>query len=269
MLFLRIDDTHLSLLAYSQDARLQSEEGKVAAYPFEHRILRPSTSFETNLQDLRSAHPEFQLPQQMEVVVVSPITIVPLAEFEEEQSVELYHYTLLGDNEPRSARRVHYDLLPAANAVILFSIKEELCHAIETIFGEVHYVSSFTSWVKRFSSKVNTHQRRRAYLHCAEQQIDIAIYEGHHLLILNSYEVNTAADAAYYTLNVAQNLGLDLQQIPISLFGLEQQRDAIEEQISRYVRNVGVVRLSAEFNRHPITLLPNIPFDLATQILNQ
>lgn len=269
MLFLRIDDTHLSLLAYPQGLHLQSEEGKAAAYSFEHKALRPSMSLEANFQELRSAHPEFQVPQQVEVVVASPITVVPLAEFEEEQSVELYHYTILGDNESRSTRRIHYDLLPSANAVILFSIKEEVCRAIETVFGEVHYVSSFTSWVKRFSSKINVHQRRRVYLHCAEQQVDIAIYEGHHLLMLNSYEVNAPADAAYYTLNVAQSLGLDLQQTPISLCGMEEQRDAIEEQLRRYVRNVGVIRLSAEFNRHAIAQLPNMPFDLATQILNQ
>lgn len=269
MLFLRIDDTHLSLLAYSPDNRALTEEGKAVAYPFEHKVLRPSATLEANLLSLRSAYPEFQVPQQVEVMVSSPITVVPLAEFEEDQSVELYHYTILGDNESRSARRIHYDLLPASNAVILFSIKEEVCRAIESVFGEVHYVSSFTSWVKRFSNKVNVNQRRRVYLHCKEQEVDIAIYEGHHLLMLNSYEVNAPADAAYFTLNVAQSLGLDLQQTPISLFGLEEQRDAIEEQLSRYVRNVGVIRLSAEFNRHPIPQLPNIPFDLATQILNQ
>lgn len=270
MLFLRLDDSHLTLFYKRPGEKTEFSEELSERFPFEHRKLRPSTSLEMNLREIRASHIEFQEKQRMEVLVTSPVTLVPISEFEEEMCEDFYHFSVVGERREHVALRVFYDMLPFSNAVLIFALEENVCQAIEDEFGEeVHYVSALTNVLKSFSEKIHPQHRRRVYLHCCDARLDVIVYEGYQLLLLNSFEIRGHSDVTYYALNVAQNLGLELTQTPFTLCGTEEKCQAVSGELERFVKNVGLLRASAVFNRHPLATIPNAPFDLVNHILTK
>lgn len=265
MRYLRIDDTHLTLVACTGSRQAPSPQAVVA---FEHRALSPTLSLEADLRDLCQAHKAFAEVQPTQIVVEGRVTLVPLSEFEEEACATLYRFCVTCDDELQPAMRVFYDLLPASNAVLLFALPEDTCRDIETVLGEVHYVSYLTAVLRRLSGK-GVAGKRRVYVYCRDQKVDICVFDGTRILVLNTFEVQSPTDVAYYTFNLAQSLGWEQEKQPFTLFGEEGKVQDVVKQLQLYVAEVGSLRLSAEYNRHPLTEIADMPFDLATQILHQ
>ena len=71
------------------------------------------------------------------VGVLSPATVLPLAEFEESTVETVYQFVFDGRRAPKTPRRVFYDLLPSSNGVLLFGVEERICTEIEQELGEV------------------------------------------------------------------------------------------------------------------------------------
>lgn len=265
MRYLRINDTHLTMMVYEGSP----ESGKSLNPLFEHRALRPPHGFEANLRELCGVHEAFSQAQPTQVIVESLVTLVPLSEFEEEACDTLYRFCVTGEDELQPAMRVFYDLLPASNAALLFALPEDTCHDIEAVLGEVHYVSYLTAILQRLSTKTSVSFKRRVYVYCHDQKVDICIFEGTRILLLNTFEVQSPTDVAYYTFNLAQSLGLEKDKQPFIILGEEGKTQEIVKQLQLYVADVASLRLAAEYNRHPLTEIAIMPFDLATQILHQ
>lgn len=270
MLFLRLDESHLTLFASQEDGKVVFPEGMETPIPFEHRKLRPYATFEMNLREIHASHTEFQKKQKVEVLVTSLATLVPISAFEEELCEDYYYFSVVGEKSPRPILRVFYDTLPTSNAVSIFALEEDVCQVIEAEFEEeIHYVSALTATLRNFADNIHPQHRRRVYIHCRGRHLDVIVYEGHQLLLLNTFEVNTARDVTYYSLNVARSLGLDLAQTPFTSCGNETECEAVVAELGRFVKNVGLLRNAAVFNRHPLAGLPDIPFDFVNHILTQ
>lgn len=72
MRYLRIDDTHLTLVACTGSRQAPSPQAVVA---FEHRALSPTLSLEADLCDLCQAHKAFAEVQPTQVVVEGRVTL--------------------------------------------------------------------------------------------------------------------------------------------------------------------------------------------------
>ncbi len=270
MLYLRIDDTHLSLLAYERSATIVSEASTSVLgeeFPFLHRPLHPSLPFARQLAQLRAAHPAFVREQAVRVVVSGTVTPVPIADFEEEMCSRYYDFCVGGDEGGSALRRVFYDSLPGFGAVLLFALPESMCQSIEHEFSEVHYVSASTALLRRIAHRHNPRHHHRIYVYLRGRKMEVAVFEEQNLLVLNAYDVQAATDVAYYCFGLSRGLGLDVQHTSFTLFGDEPLRSESAEQLRAYAPMVAARSLSTELNRHPLADVPDIPFDLPFQIL--
>lgn len=264
MFYLRLDENSLMLAAHHRSSQSESEGRTPVCL---QQALSPTLPLEQQLRQLRAGHPTFARSASMQVLVVGPSTLVPLAEFDEEQCENIYRFCVLGEEKSKSRLRVFYDLLPSSNLALLFALNEEKCQAIEAEFGEVYYVSHITAPLRHLSGKVNPMHRHRVYLHCRETAVDIAIFEDQRLLALNTFPTLTVKDAAYYTFALMQTLGLTPDATPIATYGCETVCEATTRELQKYAPQTGQLYAIAEHHRHPVAQIEGIPFDFATQII--
>lgn len=131
------------------------------------------------------------------VGVLSPATVLPLAEFEESTVETVYQFVFDGRRAPKTPRRVFYDMLPSSNGVLLFGVEERNCAEIEQELGEVHYFSPFSGLLQWMAGRKQTARQRRIFVHCRSTQIDVAYFEGHRIFAFNTFDVQTADDVLY------------------------------------------------------------------------
>ncbi len=260
-LYIRLSDTDIHFALYD------SHDSK--AFQFTTYHLRPQISLTMNL---RNALDNVALLRgyegRVDVLVNTPVTPVPLADFQEEDCATLYDYCFTEEER----HRVFYDTIPAANAVLLFGLGETVCHAIEDAFGDVRFSSSRTALLQHLATKAlgaSGTQRRRLFIYTHEGMIDIAVFDDTRLLMFNTYTVRTLTDVAYYTFYLARHLGFTPQTEPIYVAGEELLRTPVVEELQKYAKQVFAINPAADFNRHVAATTAGIPYDMTTHILNK
>ena len=76
--------------------------------------------------------------------------------------------------------------------------------------------------------------------------------------------VSRLKDKVYYILNVWKQLALDNKRDELHLIGDLPERDSLVTELRNFIRNVYIINPKAEYNRAPITEIPNLPYDLIT-----
>ena len=257
-LYLRLSDSRICFARY--------EMRQEPVFAFSPYRLRPQTSLTVNLREAVQSEPILHAPTNETLVLVSsPITPVPLAEFQEEDCDTIYNYCFPEDKP----RRVFYDIVPAANTVLMFSLDVQTCKNIEEIFENVRYISALTPVLRRFSTKGivgNTQKRLFVYRH--EKSIDIAVFEETRLIMVNSYPATNEMDAAYYVFNVAKQLGMDNKTAVFYVAGENTLRDHIVDTLRQFASHVYSINPTAEFNRHIISTTEGVPYDLMSLLID-
>ena len=226
--------------------------------------VNPTASLAVNLRTALDTLPpaDNTVTDAQVLVAASPVTLVPLAHFREEDCAALYGYCF-----PESQGcEVYYDVLPTANAVLLFALQRQLARTLEDTFGSVHYVSALTPLMRHFADK-SSQGGQRLYAYAAEGRLHLSVFEGGRLLMANSYRMQAPTDAAYYLLNMARRTGTDPQTATFYVAGSSDLRDAILGELRKYVRQVNAIHPAAEFNRHPVVRNKQVPYDLACFLL--
>lgn len=253
-----------------------------ADFGFRPYRLRPQTSLTANLREavrtvdlLGDARRE-----SAQLLVCGPSTLVPLTDFQEEDCVALYDACFPSQQK----RQVFYDIVSEANCVVLFALETATCRALEDIFPKVYYVSALTPVLRHFAAKgLGPQSQRRVFAYVHEAQATVVAYEGARLLGANTFDAPAAADAAYYTLNMARQLGAGVAPVAAGgagpsrrddcatfyVAGESAARDALFDELRHYAANVCRVLPAAEFNRNAVAATPEVPYDLVLGILGR
>lgn len=278
-LYARLSDHTLCLARYDTDVP--------TAFAFSTFRMNPKISLAANLREAGRNEELIQTPCRgsVQVVVSAPATFVPLAEFQEEDCENIYNLCFPGHER----RRVFYDVVAAANCVVLFSLKESVCRTLEDSFNDVNYVSSLTPLIRHFANKGQVKPgQKRFFLYVHEQTADLVAFESNRLLAVNSYNVASVVDVSYFVLNVAQQLGAevappaaqtddadaDLPAFNAELFtpffvaAEDNWRQTVCEELQNYAVNVRPIIPSAEYNRHIVASTAGVPYDLITLLLD-
>lgn len=255
-LYLRLSESELHLVRYEAGA-----EPHLYLTPYH---LRPQASLTVNLREATAALDILKAEtSKVRVVVTGAVTPVPLAEFQEEDCERIYNYCFAGDE---GAHRVFYDTVPSANAVLVFSLKESICRALDDRFGEVRYASAVTYVLDHFCRKASAGTPgRRVFVYAHDAQATVAVFEESRLVMVNSYEVQAESDVLYYVFGVAARLGIDLAQVPFFVAG--EGREQLVERMRAYAEKVYPVNPAGEFNRHPVALNGELPYDMMCLLL--
>lgn len=270
-LFLRLSSNALCMARYDAE---QPTEFACSLYR-----LAPQMSLAANLREAGRTQELMQAPLKgmVQVLVNTPTTYVPLAEFQEEDSESIYSFCYPAE----ARRRVFYDIVPSVNAVVLFSLRESTCRALEEYFDGVNYISTLTPVMRRFSTKgLGAQGQKREFVYVNEKRAHVFVFEDNRMLVANSFEVQGAVDAVYYVLNVAQQIGLRLAPAndegeaaagsecdAFFVAGDAFESKALANELRKYAVSVRELNASAEFNRHVVTTNPDVPYDLITMLL--
>ncbi len=225
----------------------------------------PTVSLAVNLRNALDTLPPAGTPATDAQVLVAtgPVTPVPLARFREEDCRNIYDYCF-----PDSAgHEIYYDIIPATNTVLVFSLHRQIARTLEDTFGAVHYVSGLTPVLRHFADK-GTATGKRLFAYTDMGRLHLSVFEAGRLLMVNSYRVQTPTDAAYYILNMARRTGVELTSDAVYVAGHRTERDNIATELRKYAPHVNPINPAAEFNRHPVTRSEQVPYDFACFLLN-
>ena len=258
MLTLRISPTTLSVACL--------EQGK--PFAFSPIPLQSHRSLIANLQEAVSTNPvlsERNLSAPTQVLVVGNVTPIPLADFQEEDCDAFYNYCF----KPTVPHRVFYDVVPSANLMLVFGLPEATCKAIEEALGEVHYVAAMTPVLKQFVQKSTQEPGVQLYIYMHEKIVDIVLLDNGRLLITNSYEVHSAADAAYYAFNIINHHGLKAQDTPIHIAGTPELRNPLIAELGKFASHTLPILPSIDFRHHEIASTEGMTYDLMAFLLGR
>lgn len=258
MLTLRISPTTLSAACL--------EQGK--PFAFAPIPLQSHRSLIANLQDAVSTNPVLRDRSETEttqVLVVGNVTPIPLADFQEEDCDAFYEYCF----KPSVAHRVFYDVLPSANLMLVFGLPESTCKAIEEALGEVHYVSALTPVLRQFVQKSTQSVGTQLYIYAHEKAVDMTLLDNGRMLIMNSYEVASAADAAYYAFNIINHHGLKAQDTHVHIAGSADLRNPLITELSKFAPQTLPILPSMDFMHHEISSTEGMTYDLITFLLGK
>ncbi len=228
--------------------------------------LRSRTSLTVNLKEAIDSEKIFRTPyHRVEVLAQSPATFVPLSDFQEEDCETIYNYCF----PHKQKRRVFYDTIPGANAVLLFSLDENTCQALESVFENVRYLSTQTPVMRHFSTRSTDKAHRVAYVYCHEQKVDIAVFEDYRLIIANTYQVYNTADVAYFIMSVARQTGLNPESDPLFVVEPKGTFTSIIDELQQFSTAVRVLSPAEEFKQHVVATTQGVPYDLMTLLIHK
>lgn len=203
----------------------------------------------------------------LHVVVNGAATIVPMADFAEEQCETHLQFVL---PQPKDAppRNAFYDVLPASNAVVIFGLDKKVCETIESLWGNAYFVSAQTGLLRRFAARQDQPHERRCFVHLRQHAVDVSCFEGNSLLAYNSFDAAHTADVVYYACQMATTLECSPSTTPFYLCGILEASKALAQTLKDFVTHIEVAITEEEFAHHPLTTIPQLPFEFLTHILS-
>lgn len=177
--------------------------------------------------------------QRATVLIDSPMMLVPILEFNEDEMATSYHYTITG----MEGNLVMHFEIPNLNAIAVFSINKDLKSVIDEHFTDVQYIPlAYPIW-----NNMHRHSfmgvRKKLYAYFHDKRMEVFSFDKNRFKFCNSFDVDNAHDAVYYILYVWQQLGYDAQHDEIHLSGKIPETQWLEEALHHYVQKVEVINI--------------------------
>ena len=199
------------------------------------------------------------------IYIDTPLLIVPIEEFKEEDAPILYHHAFTGHDSDAILYRVQ----PNLNVVAIFCINKDLKLVVEDNFKDVRFTPILQPVWNYLHQRNFTGIHRKLYAYCHEKKLDIFCFEKNRFKFFNSFEASHSKDALYFILYVWKQLGFNQQQDELHLLGNIPDKDWLLYNTKLYIKKVLTLNPAAEFNRAPITEIKGMPFDLLTLYMNK
>ena len=107
-------------------------------------------------------------------------------------------------------------------------------------FGEFEFKHTATVLLDTLTRLPNGGTGCIGYLHLAENQMDLAVFEGKKLRFFNSFPHNASADAVYYLLFTLEQLQIDPAEIRLRLLGEIREDGDLYDLVGDFVENISV-----------------------------
>ena len=162
-------------------------------------------------------------------------TFVPAAVFKEKNKDK--YLAVLGLIDEDSV--VCADYIKVADAYNVYAISKQDYETLQS-FPEptkFHHASSVL-----VASLINDNMERpddpRVYLNIKDQKFEMIVLKGCKLLFNNTFRFKTKEDFLYFLLFTIEQLHLDAGSVPIYFLGMIEEKSAIVEVTSRYMRDI-------------------------------
>ncbi len=176
------------------------------------------------------------------VMVSSPTMLVPVDEFVATDADMLYRHVFPKAPSNLSGGVVGYSVVPMLDTVALFAIDKDVHRVVSETFAEARFLPVMQPLWEYLS-------------HHAPLQFNVCFLDGsmhvfsvrnNRFRFCNSFEVGSADDAAYLSLNAWTQLGMDAEYDVFCVVGQPPGDGRFEQTVRRYVRKVYVRNLVDE-----------------------
>ncbi len=217
--------------------------------------------------NLRTAFKEIDLLnngwQRAEVLIDSPVLMIPVDIFDDNEKDSLYHHAITG----RDKETVLYNILPSLNAVAVFSINKDLKLVIDDHFNDVRYTHVCVPVWNHLYRRSFTGVRMKLYAYFHDKRLDVFSFKQNRFRFINSFETNLAPDAVYFILNIWKQLAFNNKRDELHIAGEIPDRETLEKELRMFIHNVYVINPQADFNNSQIAEIKKLPYDLMAHFM--
>lgn len=215
--------------------------------------LNPKVPFTQNLELLADKIAQSgSLADPVRVLYNTRVIPVPIKDFHDADAEALYQSCF----SCRKPTAVYYDVAPADNVNLLFGVPEVVHKSLVSTFSNLQISSALAPLLGLFSKEkrkqISTHT---FYTIVRRQNIDVVVYENSRLILINTFDVRTVSDRAYFVFNIARKIQADLSADNFVLVGNPTLCEATKTEFARFAKNVSILPLLS-------TLPPDAPIEL-------
>ena len=204
---------------------------KVMLEPY---TVKSGMSMAANLREAFKESALLAIPnERVHVIIDTPTLILPIEEFDENNMEELYRYTFPGG-----------------------------IHEVTDHFDNVRITPVDSHVWRHLHERSHSGQTKKLYAFFHEGRISVAGFSKNRFRFVNTFTTNEVADSTYYLLYVWQLLAMDQKKDELYIVGDIPAEEELKTELRKYVQNVFQINPSAEFNRDPVTQIPNVTYDL-------
>lgn len=238
---------------------LPSEDGTTVV--FEPFVIKSGVSMAANLREaFKNSELLLHPTPRVRVLLDADVLMVPVEWFEEQQMETMYFHSF----SHKEQEAVCYNVMPDLNAVAVFSINKDLRLVLDDHFQDVQLVAAITPVWRHLHQRSFTGTRHKLYAYFHESHLDIFSFQQNRFKFCNTFEAKRPNDALYFLLYVWKQLQLQPEYDELHLVGEIPERDWLLGELKRFLQKAYVINPEADFNRHPVTAIKSMPYDLQT-----
>lgn len=149
------------------------------------------------------------------VLTDAPVLLIPDDEFAPEKAAALYAYTYGLDKS--------HEVLTAdtggEGAVAAFAVSRDLKLVLGDRLGQVSFMPLMVPVWQRLHRDSYNSVSRKLYAYMHDRQMELVAFRQNRIVFCNRFEASSGADAAYYMLNVWQQLGMKSHDDVLAVVG--------------------------------------------------
>ena len=181
------------------------------------------------------------------VMVDTPVMLVPVDDFNDNDADALYRHAYPATGTAQNAI-VGSSVVPALDVVALFAINKDVNTVVTDHFAQAKFMPAMQPlWTYLNSHSALIPQSNVLHVCFHDGQMTAFSVRNNHVRFCNTFQTDRANDAAYLTLNVWTQMGMDAKHDVVAIIGTPPEGDKYAEIIRRYVRHVSVRHLADEF----------------------
>lgn len=192
------------------------------------------------------------------VLVDTPVMLVPMDEFHEQDVETLYKHTYKWQRNEDIVSNV----LPELNVVAVFSINKDLKLVIDDHFEDIRLQPLMQSvWVHLFRRSF-TGNRVKLFAYFHNKRMEVFRFQQNRFHFSNAYEANSTKNNVYYLLYIWKQLGMNIENDELYLVGDAPNKDELTTELQRFLHRVYTINPETDFHNATLSKRKDIPYDL-------
>jgi hypothetical protein len=228
---------------------------------YEPYVIKSGVSMAANLREaFKTADLLLDPPARVRVVLDSDVLMVPVELFDEKDIDKMYSRTF----PKKEQDTVCYNVLPDLNAVAVFAMNKDLRLVIDDHFQDVNMIIALSTVWRHLHQRSFTGTRSKLYGYFHEKRLEIFSFQQNRFKFCNSFDASRAHDSLYFLLYVWKQLQLEPEHDELHIVGDIPEQEWLLKELKKFLQNAYVINPAADFNRHPVTTIKSMPYDLQT-----
>jgi hypothetical protein len=228
---------------------------------YEPYVVKSGVSMAANLREAFKTADLLLAPSpRVRVVIDTDVLMVPVEIFDERNIETMYSHAY----PKKEQDAVYYNVLPDLNAVAVFAMNKDLRLVIDDHFQDVQIVTAISPVWRHLHQRSFTGNRHKLYGYFHEKRLEIFSFQQNRFKFCNSFEASRGHDSLYFLLYVWKQLQLQPEYDELHIVGDIPEQEWLMDELKNFLQKAYVINPTADFNRHPVTEIKGMPYDLQT-----